>query len=63
MINSRLKYLLRKRDFIFEKKKERDMIMNAFHNTPWFTVPYLPKFADKFKEVIRGSDTGFFFTT
>jgi len=38
-INSRLKYLLRKRDFISKKKKERD-IMNVSYNTPWFTVPY-----------------------
>jgi len=39
---------LRKR----EKKKKKDII-NASYNTPWFTVPYLPKFADKFKEVIQ----------
>jgi len=55
-INSRLKYLLRKRDFISEKKKKRD-IMNASYNTLWFTIPYLLKFADKFKEVIRSLDT------
>jgi len=55
-INSRLKYLLRKRDFISEKKKKRN-IMNASYNTPWFTVLYLSKFADKFKEIIRGLDT------
>jgi len=35
--------------------------MNASYNTPWFTVPYLPKFADKCKEVIRGLDTRFSF--
>jgi len=59
-----LKYLLSKyllRDFISEKKKKRD-IMNASYNTPWFTVPYLPKFADKFKKIIRGLNTRFSFT-
>jgi len=53
VINSQLKYLLRKRDFISEKKKKKD-IMNASYNTP---VPYLSKFANKFKEVIHGLDT------
>jgi len=58
-INSRLKYLLHKRDFISEKKKKRDL-MNASYNTSWFTIPYLSKFTDKFKEVIRGLDKTFF---
>jgi len=44
--------------FHFRKEEIKD-IMNASYNTPWFTVPYLPKFADKFKEVIRGLDTFF----
>jgi len=35
--------------------------MNASYNTPWFIVPYLPKF-DKFKEVIRGLDTKLFYS-
>jgi len=31
--------------------------INTSYDTPWFTVPYLPKFADKFKEIIRDLDT------
>jgi len=31
--------------------------MNASYNPPWFTVSYLPKFADKFKEIIHSLDT------
>jgi len=37
-------------------KEKRDR-MNASYNTRWFTVPYLSKFTDKFKEVIRVLDT------
>jgi len=42
--------------FYFQKEEKRDT-MNASYNTPCFTVLYIPKFADKFKEVIRGLDT------
>jgi len=31
--------------------------MNASYSTPWFTVSYLPKFADGFKEGGRSLNT------
>jgi len=33
--------------------KEKSKVLNTSDCTPWFTVPYLSKFATKFKEVIR----------
>jgi len=50
-INTRLKFLLRQHDFIPEKEKSEGL--NTSDRTPWFTVPYLPKFATKFKEVVH----------
>jgi len=50
-INTRLKFLLRQHKFIPKKGKSEGL--NISDCTPWFTVPYLPKFATKFKEVIR----------
>lgn len=60
-INFRLKYLL-------DKSKHKSAITDSHHNStntgsqnksdhiPWFTIPFLPKIADKFKKVIGDLD-------